>query len=243
MSAPPGSRSAWSVVRHGGTAAELHALELVTPAARSVWDMALTRDALVLGSTQPHAVVDPAVLDDEALDVVRRRSGGGAVLLRARDSFWVDVVVPRDDELWVDDVGRSFDWLGRTWIRALRALDHDGLEPLTTFPGPMRRTAGSELVCFAGLGPGEVTAGGRKVIGLSQRRTRAGARFQCLAYLGPARGAGAERGGAEAIVPLLAAPADPGARTALEAHLRSGVVALDVAAPALLDAFVAALPD
>jgi hypothetical protein len=34
-------------------------------------------------------------------------------------------------------------------------------------------------VCFAGLGPGEVTRNGAKVVGISQRRTRHAARFQC----------------------------------------------------------------
>lgn len=34
-------------------------------------------------------------------------------------------------------------------------------------------------MCFAGLGPGELTAGSRKVVGIAQRRTRDHARFQC----------------------------------------------------------------
>ena len=38
-------------------------------------------------------------------------------------------------------------------------------------------------MCFGGLGPGEVTVGGRKVVGISQRRTRAGAVFQCAALV------------------------------------------------------------
>ena len=45
--------------------------------------------------------------------------------------------------------------------------------------GTLRTTRWSRLVCFAGLGPGEVTVGGAKVVGIAQRRTRAGARFQC----------------------------------------------------------------
>ena len=44
-------------------------------------------------------------------------------------------------------------------------------------------TAWSKLVCFAGLGPGEVTVAGAKVVGMGQRRTRAGALFQCAALL------------------------------------------------------------
>ena len=42
-------------------------------------------------------------------------------------------------------------------------------------------TPWSSLVCFAGLGPGEVVLDGRKVVGLSQRRTRLGARMQTVA--------------------------------------------------------------
>ena len=37
----------------------------------------------------------------------------------------------------------------------------------------------SHAICFAGVGPGEVLIDGAKVVGISQRRTRAGARFQC----------------------------------------------------------------
>ncbi|MEO7428911.1 MAG: hypothetical protein ABIY48_05965, partial [Acidimicrobiales bacterium] len=52
----------------------------------------------------------------------------------------------------------------------------------TVHDGPLVRARWSDLVCFAGLGPGELTdAAGRKVLGISQRRTRAGARFQCAA--------------------------------------------------------------
>ncbi len=38
----------------------------------------------------------------------------------------------------------------------------------------------SDRVCFAGVGPGEVLYDGTKLVGVSQRRTRSGARFQCV---------------------------------------------------------------
>ncbi|MGI8983034.1 MAG: hypothetical protein ACR2HM_00630, partial [Acidimicrobiales bacterium] len=47
--------------------------------------------------------------------------------------------------------------------------------------GPLVTTPCSRLVCFAGLGPGEVTLSGAKVVGMAQRRSRAGALFQCAA--------------------------------------------------------------
>jgi hypothetical protein len=49
------------------------------------------------------------------------------------------------------------------------------------YDGPLQRTPWSPSVCFAGLGPGEVTLDGRKVVGLSQRRTREAVLFQCCA--------------------------------------------------------------
>jgi len=121
--------------------------------------------AVVLGSTQP------APPPQDAVEVVRRRSGGGAVLVAPADPLWVDVDVPADDPLWSEDVGASFGWLGRAWADALGGgVVHEGAFE----PGRWGRT-----VCFAGRGPGEVFVDGAKVVGLAQRRTRAGARFQC----------------------------------------------------------------
>jgi hypothetical protein len=89
--------------------------------------------------------------------------------------LWVDVVLPRGDDLWDDDIGRATHWLGDAWAGAIgdRAFVHRG---------SMVRNEWSDIVCFAGLGPGEVTVDGRKVVGISQRRTREAARFQCVAY-------------------------------------------------------------
>lgn len=122
------------------------------------------------------SVVDEAAAAAAGVEVVRRRSGGGAVWLAPGTVTWVDVVLPAGDPHWVDDVGRSSLWLGDAWARALVAL---GVPDPTVHRGPLVRTRWSPLVCFAGVGPGEVLVDGRKVVGISQRRTRAGARFQC----------------------------------------------------------------
>ncbi|MEY2454843.1 MAG: lipoate---protein ligase [Acidimicrobiaceae bacterium] len=115
------------------------------------------------------------MVDVSGIEVVRRRSGGGAVYVEPGGTLWVDVVVPRGDDLWDDDVGRATYWLGAAWAAAIgeRAVVHRGA---------MVRTEWSDLVCFAGLGPGEVTVDDRKVVGISQRRTRDAARFQCVTY-------------------------------------------------------------
>jgi len=132
----------------------------------------VTAPALVLGSTQPE-------VPERGVPVVRRRSGGGAVLVGPGEVLWVDVLLPAGDPLWEDDVGRSFHWLGQAWVDALAVV---GVEA-SWHSGPMVCTPWCRQVCFAGIGPGEVTVDGRKVVGLAQRRTRAGALFQCAALL------------------------------------------------------------
>lgn len=139
----------------------------------------VARPTLVLGSSQKDDVVDWDRVRARGADVVHRRSGGAAVLVEPGSALWVDVTIPAGDPLWDHDVGRAFHWLGVAWTEVLtgagrQARWHDG---------PLQRTPWSASVCFAGLGPGEVTIDGRKVVGLSQRRTRDAALFQCCVAL------------------------------------------------------------
>jgi lipoate-protein ligase A len=163
----------WRVERRSLGAAEFHALDVPDPAERAVWVADPTAPALVLGSAQPDTDVRAGV----EIDVVRRRSGGGAVLVVPGEVLWIDVIVASGDPLWDDDVGRASHWLGDVWAAALEALGVEG----AVHKGPLVRTPWSASVCFAGLGPGEVTVDDKKVVGVSQRRTRAAARFQCAA--------------------------------------------------------------
>ena len=55
-------------------------------------------------------------------------------------------------------------------------------DQLRVHRGGLERSSLSDLVCFGGLGPGEVTLHGQKVVGVSQRRTREMARFQCVVH-------------------------------------------------------------
>jgi lipoate-protein ligase A len=167
--------SGWTVEQVGGRARALFDWAPPAPGRRRVRLLGVDADALVLGSTQAAPAATIA-----GLDVVRRRSGGGAVLLEPGAQVWVDVFIPRDDPHWDDDVARAFLWLGEVWAAALNSVGVDGL---TVHNGGLCTTQWSRLVCFAGLGTGEVTVGERKVVGLSQRRTRDGALFQCAVPL------------------------------------------------------------
>jgi lipoate---protein ligase len=160
---------------HRGPAAALHGRTMPTDGQPRVWVLEADAPAVVLGSTQPDDVVDRAAAERAGVEVVRRRSGGGAVWVGPGDPIWVDVVLPRHDRRWDDDVGRAFLPVGRAWRAALAGVGVDA----TVHEGAMVRTEYSDLICFAGTGPGEVFVDGAKVVGISQRRTRDGARFQC----------------------------------------------------------------
>ncbi len=145
---------------------------------RTVWTLAGDDDALVLGSTQAVEDASRARCRAAGIDIVKRHSGGGAVLLRAGDYRWVDVVVPVGDPLWNDDVGRSFDWLSDLWLGALDAVGVTARRHV----GPSRFREEGRVACFAAWSPGEILLGDRKLVGMSQRRTRHFARFQSVVY-------------------------------------------------------------
>lgn len=169
----------WELERVRSGAAAHHAREPQEPVRRQVWVVDTEAPALVLGSTQSESHADRAACAAGGVDVVRRRSGGGAVLVVPGDSVWVDVVIPRHDEYWGDDVGRSANWLGRLWADALADV---GLDDAVVHAGALAATPWSSMVCFANLAPGEVRSGPAKVVGISQRRTRRWARFQCVLH-------------------------------------------------------------
>ena len=167
------------MAREHGSAADLHAAAAAAlnrdPVPRLVRFVTADRPALVLGSHQPEEMFDGRAVEAAGLEVARRRSGGSAVLVGGGRVMWVDFTIPAGDPLWADDVGRAAWWVGEAWAAAIGAGE--------VWTGPMRRNRWSGAVCLAGLGPGEVTVEGRKVVGVSQRRTRRGALFQTAAVL------------------------------------------------------------
>ncbi|MEZ5252398.1 MAG: hypothetical protein R2689_00895 [Microthrixaceae bacterium] len=172
----------FSVERRRGRGEDLHATGFIE-ARRSVFLMELEGACAVLGSTQSAHILDPDAVEHSGRQVTTRRSGGGLVVMNPGEVLWVDVVIPAGDPLWRDDVSSAGAWLGELWVDAL----HDAGEiadsgSFEVHRGPLRHRDLARTVCFAGIGAGEVVDGSAKVIGVSQRRTRHWARFQCLAY-------------------------------------------------------------
>ncbi len=163
----------WSVWNSTGDANSFHHYQ-PDHVGHEIWVRDLDRMAVVLGSTQTADVLNPGIVDLD-FEVCRRRSGGGLVHLDTSQDVWIDVLLPVSSPLWHADVGRSFHWLGDVWAALLADLVPDAL--VSAHRGPNQGSG--RILCFAGLGHGEVTVDGRKVVGLSQRRTRQWARLQC----------------------------------------------------------------
>ncbi len=171
---------AWEIELSRGSAAEFHQRELPAIARPALWLFEVEHPAIVLGSAQPANDLDAAACAAAGVEIVRRRSGGGAVLLDPGEVVWADVILPTGHHLADPDVGRAAWWVGELWATVLRGL---GLATASVHRRPMVVTPWSRTVCFAGIGPGEVLVEGAKAVGISQRRTRQGTRFQCAAAL------------------------------------------------------------
>ena len=166
----------WRVRHMATTANKVHHTMPGDDTGPEVWIHRPPGPALVLGSAQPDGLVHLERAAAAEIEVCRRRSGGGLVHLDPLRDCWIDLIVPAGSEHWHDDLGRAFHWVGERWAAVLAEL--------TAASPTVHRDAPSSPLgrvwCFGATGHGEVTIGGTKVVGLSQRRTRHWLRLQCL---------------------------------------------------------------
>ncbi|MHB8263804.1 MAG: lipoyl protein ligase domain-containing protein [Acidimicrobiales bacterium] len=196
----------WQVEERRGSADALHEMwpDQSRRDSRTVAFSEVTHEALVVGSMQvlaggmpgrppPAAAMlderlpDPSCPDASPLvlrnrngrpvEIARRRSGGGAVFVAPQQQLWVDLWIPRDDPLFCEDVLAASVSAGRVWVHALQEV---GIGRIEMHGGRVMLGEWGSLACFASIGPGEVLIDGRKVVGISQRRTRHGAWFQTM---------------------------------------------------------------
>jgi lipoate-protein ligase A len=158
-----------------GTAADFHAMEL--PYERALWWCNVETPTVILGSTQSVDDVNQNSADESGVLVSRRRSGGGAVFVHPSDTVWIDITISRDDPLWKDDVAESMLWLGEFFVEALSPWVQANV-----YRDSFSTGVDGRVVCFSSSSPGEVFVGANKLVGISQRRGREGARFQCVLY-------------------------------------------------------------
>lgn len=139
--------------------------------------------ALILGSSQQPEEVNPVARRTLGVHVYRRSSGGGAVL--TTEQLGLDIALPANDPLLPADITESYRWLGEVWVAALAGLGIEGqLVSVAEARADVQALSPTlRRICYAGLSPYEVVVGGRKLVGLAQRRRRGGALYQCGVYL------------------------------------------------------------
>jgi len=145
----------------------------------SMFVATVSRPTLVLGGSQSRSVVDSLKLDGTALR--RRRGGGGLVLLRPED-LWIDWWIPHGDPRWSGDVHVSSIRAGHWWADE---LVHFTKESVSVYEGSLDGEAEYRVVCFAGRGPGEVFLGDRKAVGVTQWRVREGVFLSTVLHAEP----------------------------------------------------------
>jgi len=181
----PGSHD-WTVEHRRGSVSDLFDLQEPPPGTLRLARMyTVDGPGLVLGSTQKAGAVDHSRAAVSGVEVLRRRSGGGAVLLWPECQVWADFFVAAADPLFHEDVTLAVRWVGQLWSSVVAAF---ATAPCSVHTGRLVADRWGRLVCFAGAGPGEVFMGGRKVVGVSQRRSRNRVRIQTAARIQPRAG-------------------------------------------------------
>ena len=123
---------------------------------------------LSLGVAQPYADVDFARLRLRGWDVVRRITGGRAIL--HTDELTYSVVGPVDDPILAGSVLESYNRIARALLTAVRALDL----PVEMKEGKADENGTSNPVCFEAPSTYEITVNGKKLIGSAQARRKEG---------------------------------------------------------------------
>ena len=170
-------------------ATELISGAAAVPALRWYWAL---RPTLILGVFQPAELINSAAADVAGVPIVRRRSGGTAVLA-GPPLLSVDIAVPFGHKLAPPDVTESYHWLGQLWLDTLVTLGLQGARLVTIDEArqnpyrPVRHNAPEQelsddqlagLACYASLSPYEVAIGKQKIVGLAQVRRRGVALYQ-----------------------------------------------------------------
>lgn len=164
---------------------------LLTPPARGAWNMAVDesillhigRDAspptlrlyawtpacLSLGYAQPFADVDTQRLKSRGWEIVRRATGGRAIL--HTDELTYSVIAPNDEPRVSGTVLESYNRLAQALLLAVKNLN---------VPVEMKESVGRNNispynpVCFEVPSTYEITVNGKKVIGSAQARKKEG---------------------------------------------------------------------
>lgn len=120
--------------------------------------------ALSLGYTQPLSIVDMDLAERRRIDVVRRPTGGQAIL--HDDELTYAIALPRNHTLTAGGVLASYQRLNQGFKRGLATLGLDVARGRWEPDNP----SGSDMVCFRSPSTHELSSGEFKLIGSAQTR-------------------------------------------------------------------------
>jgi len=163
---------------------------LITPPARGAWNMAADEAilehigrgesiptlrlyawepaCLSLGKAQPFSDVDVARLEERGWEVVRRLTGGRAIL--HTDELTYSVISPGEEPAVEGSVLESYNRLAQALLYAVQSLD----VPVEMKKGKADNNKTQNPVCFEVPSTYEITVDGRKLIGSAQARKKEG---------------------------------------------------------------------
>jgi lipoate-protein ligase A len=164
---------------------------LITPPARGPWNMAVDEavleavgsgaslptlrlyawdpPCLSLGYAQPVSDVDLTHLRERGWDLVRRPTGGRAIL--HTDELTYSVAAPLDDPRVSGSLLESYNRLAQALLAALKRL---GLPVEIQDHAAIPAAQNTNPVCFEVPSTYEITAGGKKLVGSAQARRKEG---------------------------------------------------------------------
>jgi len=163
---------------------------IITPPARGAWNMALdesilehigrgesiptlrlyawTPACLSLGQAQPFADVDVSRLKERSWEVVRRATGGRAIL--HTDELTYSVIAPSNEPCVEGSVLESYNRLAQALLLAVKQLE----VPVEMKEGKTTENTTPNPVCFEVPSTYEITVDGKKLIGSAQARKKEG---------------------------------------------------------------------
>jgi lipoate-protein ligase A len=210
-----------SILEHAGRGDSLPTLRLYA------WQPA----CLSLGYAQPYADVDESRLSGSGWEVVRRPTGGRAIL--HIDELTYSVTAPPSEPILSGTVLESYNRIARALVRACHSLDL----PVKMEEHLPESGASKGPVCFEVPSAYEIVLEGKKLIGSAQARKREGVLQHGSLPL---------HGDLTRIVQALVFPDEPARQTAAERLLRratnaeiflSRVITWETAAQAFVSAF------
>jgi len=163
---------------------------IITPPARGAWNMAVdesilehigrnesiptlrlyawTPACLSLGHAQPFADVDMPRLKQHGWEVVRRLTGGRAIL--HTDELTYSVIAPSNEPQVDGSVLESYNRLAQALLLAVKSLEI----PVEIKEGKASENATPNPICFEVPSTYEITVNGKKLIGSAQARKKEG---------------------------------------------------------------------